>query len=89
MATWVQCSGVYGSATKSALKPLIAEATLAKEFGASAEDIARTLPRPPHLERGPEGGSPRCRWPGHSHLRRGLADDKSLNGRPDQAILAK
>ena len=40
---------------------LIAEIVTAMEFGASAEDVARTLPRPSQSERGGQGGGARRR----------------------------
>jgi dihydrolipoamide dehydrogenase len=40
---------------------LIAEAAVAMEFGASAEDIARSVPRPPDAVRSRQRSGPRCR----------------------------
>ena len=47
---------------------LIAEISLAIEFGASAEDVARDLPRPPDAERGGEGSRAGRGRPGAAHL---------------------
>ena len=47
---------------------LIAELTTAMEFGASAEDVARTCHAHPTLERGGEGSRPGGRWPGVAYL---------------------
>ena len=60
------CSGVHIIGADAGT--MIAEAALAMEFGASAEDIARTCHAHPTLERGDEGSRARGRRRAHPHL---------------------